>query len=159
MLRIIPLGLFGIIFLILLVVFLLTKSRAAGTIFIGFTLLPFAAFLLAWLFNPTVPTRSEIIGDYEIDRSRYPGPNADWQHANYALKITDSEVILTDARSSKVWKSHIDWFDDPAYRWKFLGSRKRHHLLAEGPAIIRDSFSYYYVFRSPLYGDVFFTKK
>lgn len=114
---------------------------------------------LGWLSSPTNPSKSDIIGHYEIDRSRYPGKQADWQHATYTLEITGTHAIVRDARTKTVWTSHISWRNDQGYRWIFSDYSKRHHMIAGGPAIYRQPFRYYYVFHSPLFGDVFFKKE
>lgn len=114
---------------------------------------------LGWLSSPTNPGKSDIIGHYEIDRSRYPGKQADWQHATYTLEITGTHAIVRDTRTKTVWISPITWRNDQGYRWIFSDYSKRHHMIASGPAIYRQPFGYYYVFHSPLFGDVFFKKE
>jgi hypothetical protein len=111
------------------------------------------------LTAPVRPSRDEITGMYEIDRKFYPGPQADWQHDTYSLEILPDQVILRDRRTPTVWRYEIDWFTSPEYRWKFSDPGPRHHLVSEGPAIIRDWSGYFYVFESPLYGEVVFRKR
>ena len=142
-----------------LIAHLVKRKRTSGIFLIFLMGLPICLFLLSWLLNPTEPGKSDIIGHYEIDRSRFPGKQADWQHATYAMEIRHSEVIVRDSRTETKWKEPIEWLSGPEYRWKFKDRGKRHHMVAEGPSIYRRPFGYHYVFRSPLYGDVFFRKK
>lgn len=111
------------------------------------------------VFAPVTPSTEEIVGEYEIDRDFHPGPQADWQHATYSFEITRKHVTLRDRRTPTVWQYDINWFTSPEYRWKFRHDGPRHHLLADGPAIIREWNGYYYVFESPLYGEVVFRKQ
>jgi hypothetical protein len=111
------------------------------------------------IFRPVQPHREEIIGHYEIDRSRYPGKQADWQHATYSLQISQNSAVVRDSRTKTKWEYPIIWYHQPDYRWTFRDDGKRHHMLAEGPDLYRQRSGYHYVFKSPLYGDVFFRKK
>lgn len=120
---------------------------------------PLLLISAAWLSSPTKPSKSQIIGHYEIDRTKHPGKQADWQHATYSLEITEAMVIVRDSRTDTTWESPIEWSGTSRYRWFFSSREKRHHIIAEGPAIHRKPFGFYYVFKSPLYGDVFFVKK
>ncbi|YCM43302.1 hypothetical protein V2O64_18520 [Verrucomicrobiaceae bacterium 227] len=122
---------------------------------------PFANLIvfifIAELNEPTKPSQSDIIGTYEIDRSFYPGPNADWQNATYELEIAGDAATIRDFRTHKTWSYPIEWAF--GYRWGFKDSDKRHHMIANGPTIYRERFDHYYIFQSPLYGDVKFRKK
>lgn len=111
------------------------------------------------ILRPVQPEREDIIGHYEIDRSRYPGKQADWQHATYSLQISQNSAVVRDARTNTKWAYPIIWYHQPDYRWTFRDEGKRHHMLAEGPDLYRQRSGYHYVFKSPLYGDVFFRKK
>jgi hypothetical protein len=111
------------------------------------------------ILRPVQPNNEEIIGHYEIDRSRYPGKQADWQHATYSLQITQNRAIVRDSRTKTEWAYPIIWYYQPVYRWTFKDDEKRHHMVAEGPDLYRQRSGYYYVFNSPLYGDMFFRKK
>ncbi len=123
-------------------------------------LLAFVANRIAFMIlRPVWPDRDEIIGHYEIDRSRYPGKQADWQHATYSLQISQNSAVVRDSRTNTKWEYPIIWYHQPDYRWTFKDEGKRHHIVAEGPDLYRQRSGYHYVFKSPLYGDVFFRKK
>lgn len=123
-------------------------------------LLAFVAHRIVFLiFRPVQPNREEIIGQYEIDRSRYPGKQADWQHATYSLQISQNSAAVRDSRTNTKWEYPIIWYHQPDYRWTLRDKGKRHHMLTEGPDLYRQRSGYHYVFKSPLYGDVFFRKK
>jgi hypothetical protein len=123
-----------------------------------FLALPVCLFFISWLLSIKTPDRNDIIGQYEIARSKWPGKNADWQHETYTLEITDSHAIVRDTRTKTVWKYRIEW-SDIRHRWGFADSTRRHHIVANGPTLYRGRFGHHYVFQSPLYGNVFFEKK
>lgn len=118
-------------------------------------------WFVGWLNSPTIPSQSDIIGIYEVDRDFCPGPQADWQNKTYQLEITQWEAIVTDARTDKVWRYPISWGYryQKKYLWWIDDRGSRHHMIQGGPAIVRETFGHYYIFKSPLYGDVVFRKK
>lgn len=113
--------------------------------------------LLAGLEGPVRLSPEKVTGLYEIDRGMFPGPQADWQHATYSLEISEEFLTVRDARTTTSWTYPIAMFSTG--RWGFGSPEPRHHLIANGPTLYRGSFSHYYVFKSPLYGNVFFRKK
>jgi hypothetical protein len=122
---------------------------------------PFAIIALLYLVGRvserTVPSKDDIIGTYEIDRSFFPGPNADWQHATYEFKIGEDFASIRDARTNTTRSYPIEW--TYRYHWNFAHEGKRHHMISDGPTIYRHTFSHSYIFHSPLYGNVKFKKK
>lgn len=156
---ILPFGCYSIFMLILGVTALIRRTRGSVIIFAGFLALPFLIMFLSWLLSTKIPDKDDIIGEYEIDRSKFPGVNADWQHQTYTLQITENKVIMRDARTKTIWKSKISWNPYTDYLWSFSDNLERHHMIANGPTLYRRTFSHYYVFESPLYGNVFFKKK
>lgn len=124
-------------------------------------LICFPVFLitLSWLLSPTKPNKSDILGHYVIDRSKWSGKNADWQHQTYTLEVTETHAILRDARTKTVWRYRIEWSEVYDHYWSFAEYTKRHHMTDNGPTLYRERFGHYYVFDSPLYDNVFFRKK
>ena len=116
-----------------------------------------ALYFLSWFFQPVRLSPERVVGIYKIDRNFYPGPQADWQHATYTLEIHESHLTIRDVRTEKEWGYPIEWLYNG--RWKFKNDDPRHHLVAGGPVLYREFFGFYYVFESPLYGNVFYRKK
>jgi hypothetical protein len=155
-------GLFALLSLIFRIFTKWKASRILGSSLILsaaiMVLLFLAACIESLILRPVEPDRDDIIGQYEISRSKWPGKNADWQHETYTLEITGSHAIVRDARTKTVWKYRIEW-SDITHRWGFADSTRRHHIVANGPTLYRGRFGHHYVFQSPLYGNVFFEKK
>lgn len=155
----------GLLLLLALIFRIFTKwkvSRILSHSLIGsaiiMALLLLAAYIEYLILRPVEPDRDDIIGHYEIARSKWPGKNADWQHETYTLEITGSHAIVRDARTKTVWKYRIEW-SDIRHRWGFADHTKRHHIIGNGPTLYRGRFGHHYVFQSPLYGNVFFEKE
>jgi hypothetical protein len=134
------------------------RTKLSAVPLAGFLALPVCLFFLSWLLSIKTPDCDDIIGQYEIARSKWPGKNADWQHETYTLEITDSHAIVRDARTKTAWKYRIEW-SDIRHRWDFDDSTRRHHIVANSPTLYRGRFGHHYVFQSPLYGNVFFEKE
>jgi len=144
---------------VVFIAYLVKRNRTIGIFLICLICTPLLLIALGWLSSPTNPSKSDIIGHYEIDRSRYPGKQADWQHATYTLEITGTHAIVRDTCTKTVWKYRIKWSEIYEYRWGFADYTKRHHMIGNGPTLYRGSFGHHYVFYSPLYGNVFFEKE
>lgn len=135
------------------------RNRFTGTLLVLLVCLPFFLITLGWLSSPTNPSKSDILGHYVIDRSKWPGENSEWQHEIYTLEITEIHAILRDARTETVWKYQIKWSEVYDHYWSFATDSKRHHMLNNGPILYRERFGHYCVFDSSLYNNVFFKKK
>lgn len=155
---IIPLLVYLVILACLISHVAVRRTKLSGVLLVVFLALPVCLFFLSWLLSIKTPDRDDVIGQYEISRSKWPGKNADWQHETYTLEITETQAIVRDTRTKTVWKYRIEW-SDIRHRWGFADSTKRHHIIANGPTLYRGRFGHHYVFYSPLYGNVFFEKE
>lgn len=120
----------------------------------------------SYFTDPMDVDKEDIYGTYVIDRDYFPGKNADWQYNHYRFEITKSDSIkftvidgnnITDTYVSKIEftsdnRPHIRIVND--YRLE----KETHPILRENPTLYRKPFSFYYVFNSPVYGNMFFTK-
>jgi len=146
---IIPFGIYLIILACLISYVMVRRTKLSALPFVAFLAMPFFVFFLAWLFSTKTPDRDDITGRYVIDRSKWPGKNADWQHKTYTLEITGTHAIVRDARTKTVWKHRIEWSEIYEHHWVFADYTKRHHMIGNGPTLYRGRFGHYYVFQSP----------
>lgn len=155
----IPLGIYLVILACLASNLMVRRTKLSALPLVAVLAMPFFLFFLAWLFSIKTPNRDDITGRYVIDRSKWPGKNADWQHKTYTFEITGTHAIVRDARTKTVWKHRIEWSEIYEHRWGFADHTKRHHMIGNGPTLYRGRFGHYYVFQSPLYGNVFYKKE
>ena len=155
----IPLGIYLVILACLISYVAVRRTKLSALPLALFLALPVCLFFLSWFLSIKTPDRDDIMGNYEIARSKWPGKNADWQHETYTLEITGSHAIVRDARTKTVWKHRIEWSDFYEHRWGFADHTQRHHIIGNGPTLYRGRFGHHYVFQSPLYGNVFFEKE
>lgn len=149
------------------VIWLFTRGKLALRviqILWGFLL---GVFLLSWLVRAIGAKKEldqeDIYGEYIIDRSKYPGPQADWQYNHFRFEITprhDFRLYLTEeARVTRTIAGRVAFLE--AYQQPRIiiqVDSPRYHLVATNPTLYRETRSFYYVFNSPKFGNVFFKK-
>ncbi len=108
-------------------------------------------------------TKNDIYGEYIVDRTKFPGKQADWQYDHFRFEITKGndfifykteKVKVTTIYRGKI--SLLEGYTRPALviHVDFPG----HHIIEAKPTLFRTNWSFYYVFHSPKFGNVFFKK-
>ena len=107
--------------------------------------------------------RNDIYGDYVIDRTIFAGDQANWQYNHFRFTIKkDNTISFYCTEKDKIMKtftgaiSFVEGYSQP--RIVLHITEPRHHILDNIPTLYRKTFSFYYVFHSPKFGNVFFTK-
>lgn len=109
-------------------------------------------------------TKNKIYGEYVIDKSKFPGRQADWQYDNFKFEITKDNIFhfsyksLTDEYETEKIPVRIleQYYSD---RLEIGKDTTRHHIIVDNPTLYRNVWSFYYVFESEKFGNVFFKKK
>ena len=107
--------------------------------------------------------KEDIYGEYVIDREKYAGKQADWQYNHYRFKITDDNKIIfyiTEKENIvKTIEGKVEFTDySHSPHLKIELDEPEFHILKENPTLYREVWSFYYVFESEKYNNVFFTK-
>lgn len=102
-------------------------------------------------------------GQYIICRDRYPGAQADWQYNHYRFEITDKDSLLFyETENEKIIKTYRGTISTitpyKSARLMIQMDSGRNHILTENPTTYRNSWNFYLVFHSPIFGNVFFKK-
>ncbi len=131
---------------------------------------------LLWItgpyFRPMILTNKDIIGNYIIDKNKFPGRQADWQYENFKFTINENDELIFQSRVyGNVWKSDtvkVSYFsgyyeiDKKEYcnrKLRVHSDSTAHHIIRDNPTLYRQKFnSFYYVFESKKFGNVFFKK-
>lgn len=139
-----------------------TLFRATALVFASLGL--FINFI-ALFTTPMNVGASDIYGEYVIDRTMFPGKNADWQYETYQMEITKvDELKLYQLRNGQVVETYLipvrmlDHYRNTRLKLEPSGDI-RHHILRRNPLMVRRPWSHYYVFYSPHYGNMYFRKK
>lgn len=105
----------------------------------------------------------DLYGSYIIDRSEYPGENADWQYNEFRFDIvppndirfhkTTMERIANTTDGKLFFKERYRDFDELT-----LQMERSRHLWDIQPIVRGDNEQFHLVFRSTEFGDMFFIK-
>jgi hypothetical protein len=166
----------GIFLLTWIVTYLKWKKHTALFILMGiwgmFIFLTGIFWILETFSRPMILTQKDIIGNYVIDKSKFPGKQADWQYENFKFTITENEELIFKSRIyDNIWKSdtvkisystgYYD-LDKEEYcnrKIRIDSDSTSHHIISDNPTLFRQNFGkFYYVFESEKFGNVFFKK-
>lgn len=152
---------------ILLLTWALTRNRrfgqALGIIWLSILTLSILSTVTQPLSEKKVLTQADYYGEYVIDRSYFPGPQADWQYHNFhfVIKPNDSLYFYStpDKGPTQVFKGQITTFAPyGSARLLIHLPQPTHHILATNPTVYREVWSFFLVFDSPKFGNMFFRK-
>lgn len=124
----------------------------------------YISFYTFSLYKKMTIDKDDIYGNYIIDRDKCSGKQADWQYNRYRFKITrDNKIFFYITENEKIIKTiegkiEINEIYTPSPRLKIIFKEPKFHIIQDNPTLYRDIWSFYYVFYSPKYQNVFFTK-
>jgi hypothetical protein len=107
--------------------------------------------------------QDDIYGEYIIDRTKFSGEQSDWQYNHFKFEIKeDNTILFYEIENDKILKTHKGTvgFHSAYKRPRIIIDidKPRHHIIENKPTLYRSIWSFYYVFESPKFGNVFFTK-
>jgi len=151
---------------ILLFVWLLTRRQifgnAIGLLWGGLFILVFCSAFIQWFTTKIELKKKDYYGQYIVDRDYFPGKQADWQYNNFRFEIMENDSIyfyVTDkANILKTFKGKIATTKHNSERLLMYIDQPNHHILASDPTTYRGMWSFYLVFESAKFNNVFFKK-
>ncbi len=152
---------------VLLIIWLITRKKVFGItlgfIWLGIVGLIFLAASTRLLSGKKEVKREDIYGTYIIDRTKFPGKQADWQYDHFRFEITkQNKFIFYQTEKDKIIKTNdgtVNFLEfDNRPRIVLHVDTPRHHIIEDWPTLYRKGGTFYYVFKSPKFGNVFFTK-
>ena len=152
---------------ILLIIWLFTKNKnfgkTIGCIWIPILCLVTFVSIVHFFASKTELEREDIYGEYVIDRTKYPGAQADWQYNHFRFEITKQNKFLFHIternRTIKTYIGRVEFLDtykNPRIILRF--NKQSHHIVSQNPTLYRTVWSFYYVFYSTKFNNVFFVK-
>jgi hypothetical protein len=152
---------------ILILLWLVTRRKmwikAFVYIWSSIIFVAFLMYTIHWITKKTEPNIDAIRGKYVIDRNQFPGKQADWQYDHFQFEITDDDsFIFYETEKDKIVRTYrgkieySEYDNTPKIRLVFNG--QRHHIIADNPTLYRNTWSFYYVFHSEKFNNVFFKK-
>lgn len=152
---------------ILLVIWLLTGKKifgkTLGLIWLGIFGLALLSGIIQWLTAITELKKRDYYGQYIINRDYFPGKQADWQYNNFRFEIKENDSIffyLTDKEKVlKTYRGTITTTKPYSSERLILNMEQpKHHILTSNPTTYRSAWSFYLVFDSPKFNNVYFKK-
>jgi hypothetical protein len=156
-----------VIILALLIAWIVSKKRIFGKLLLSALAFPFVLFALVQVIgifiNKKNISHDDIYGTYIIDRSKFNSKQAMWQYNHFRFEITQkNRLLFYKTEKQKVVKTYtgtVTFIDGSAQPHIVLkADSPGYHLIDSMPTLYRKPFSFYYVFHSPRFGNVFFKK-
>lgn len=158
---------FLIVSIILFILKLIFKKKIFNTLniawWIFFVSIPFILMILSFFTSKKEVEKENIIGDYIIDRTKCSGKQADWQYNHYRFKITEDDkiyfYITNKEQIIKTIKGNVTYTHTSfSPHIKIEVEEPKFHILSKNPSLYREIWTFYYVFESSKFGNMFFTK-
>ena len=152
---------------LLLILWLLTRKKRIGrflaTMWLWIIGLIILISTINWLTSKTVLDKKDYYGQYIIDRDYFPGIQSDWQYNHFRFEIKKNDSIyfyVTDKeRTVKVYKGKVVVIQySESARLRIIMDQPTHHILTSNPTTYRSSWSFYLVFNSPKFYNLYFKK-
>jgi hypothetical protein len=138
-------------------------GRIPGFIWLGIFILALVAGAVQRLTAKTELKKKDYYGQYTVRRDFFPGRQADWQYDSFRFEIKENDSIyfyVTDRE--KILKTYKGTVRTTAsYRSARLivnMEQPTHHIMTSNPIIYRSARSFYLVFYSPKFNNVYFKK-
>ena len=164
---------FGFIFILLPISFILlllwgfTEKKIFGIGLLimwgGLISLLVLSFIFRPLWEKKVLDKSDLYGEYIIDRNYFPGKQADWQYNNFRFEIKENDSIffyVTDGKKiNETYKGTISTLAIyKSARLVINMEKPTHQILTTNPTIYREVWDFFMVFNSPKFYNMYFRK-
>ncbi|AFU69675.1 hypothetical protein P700755_002983 [Psychroflexus torquis ATCC 700755] len=154
---------------ILLIAWLLSRKlligKILGFIWLGIFGLILLVGIINWLTSKTELNKDDYYGEYVVNRDYFRGEQTDWQYNHFRFEITDADSIyfyVTDKQKTlKTYQGTIKTTDPKNYNSERLiieMEQPTQHILTSNPTTYRNAWSFYLVFNSPKFHNLFFKK-
>ena len=107
--------------------------------------------------------KKDYFGEYIVNREYFKGKQTDWQYDNFRFEIKDNDSIyfnVTDKEKIlKTYRGTITTIKPfSSERLIIKMEQPIHHILTSYPTTYRSAWSFYLVFNSPKFNNVYFKK-
>jgi len=154
---------------ILLIAWLLSRKiligKILGVIWLGIFGLVLLSGIVRWLTSKIELDKEDYYGEYVVNRDYFKGRQTDWQYNHFRFEITEQDSIffhVTDKKEIvKTYRGTIKTTNPEYHRSARLiieMEQPTHHILTSNPTTYRSAWSFYLVFNSPEFYNVFFKK-
>lgn len=163
----------GIIFIIIPLIIILSIlwiisrkkifGKSIAIVIIGIASLVLFSSIISILTDKKILEKDDYYGTYIINRSYFPGKQADWQYNNFRFEIKENDSIYfycTD--KNKIHKTYKGSISTLKYynseRIVIHMNEPTHHIVKDNPTIYRSVWDFQMVFNSDKFSNMFFKK-
>lgn len=155
----------GLPFIVLFLVLSLFFGQLRAFKYVGLAIIVLIVWsiIFQWLSAKKVLDKADYYGHYIIDREYFKGQQTDWQYNSFRFEIrendsiyfhyTDKERILQTFRGKITTTAPFE-----SQRLIIQMDAPGHHILSSDPTTYRSAWSFFLVFHSPKFNNVFFKK-
>ncbi len=140
-------------------------GKILGIIWLGIFGLVTLVSILNWLTSKTELDKADYYGQYVINRDYFKGEQTEWQYNHFRFEITEQDSIffyVTDKEKIiKTYRGVIKTSNPRNHdsdRLIIEMEEPTHQFLTSNPTTYRSAWSFYLVFKSPDFYNVFFKK-
>ena len=153
--------------IILLLIWLFSKKQIFGKTLgiIWLSIFGFALFsyIVQALTSKKELKKKDYYGQYIVDRDFFAGKQADWQYNNFRFEIKENDSIYfyvtENERIMKTFRGTITTSQSSSSKRLIISMQQpTHHVLTSNPTTYRSAWSFYLVFESPKFNNVYFKK-
>ncbi|NQX56931.1 hypothetical protein HQN86_25155 [Pedobacter panaciterrae] len=153
--------------IILLTGWLITRKviygKTLGLIWLAIFGLYILTLVMHTLTKKKLLKKDDFYGHYIINKSFFPGKDADWQYDSFQFEIKENDslyfYIMDAGKIVNTISGTIKTVKPYQSQRLILNVRQpRSHLIDSIPTIYRDSWNFYLVFHSPKFGNMYYKK-
>ena len=139
-------------------------GKTVGLIWLGIFGLTLLLGTIQWLTAKTELEKKDYYGQYIIHRGYFPGRQADWQYENFRFEIKDNDSIYFHVTNKeKILKTYRGTITttSPYSSDRLIVNMEQptHHIMSSNPTTYRSAWSFYLVFHSLKFNNVYFKKE
>ena len=152
---------------LLFIVLIITGKKYLSKTITGIIIGVFSLVLFSYITNLIISKKrlykKDYYGTYIIDRSHFPGKQADWQFNSFRFEIKENDSVYfyctVRNRICKTFKGYISTVKSyNSERLVLHMPEPTHHIIKDNPTLYRSMWDFYLVFDSEKFGNVFFKK-
>jgi hypothetical protein len=153
--------------IVLLLIWAITRKRIFGKILGYFWLSLLGLFCLGTIVRLMTDKmeleKSDYYGQYIVNRDYFPGKQADWQYNSFRFEIKENDSIYFNVTDKeKILKTYRGTITTTkpysSERLIIKMEQSTHHIMTSNPTTYRSAWSFYLVFYSLKFNNVYFKK-
>lgn len=138
-------------------------GKIVGYFYLGLVGLFILGTIIRLLTDKKELDKKDYYGEYIVNRDYFSGSQADWQYDHFRFEIKDNDSIyfyLTDnEKILKTYKGTITTTKPYSSERLIINiEQPTHHIMTSNPTTYRSAWSFYLVFYSPKFNNVYFKK-